>query len=561
MDSLKATLIPGPIWRFLWRYLSPQRRIVSVAIVVASLQSVSLLPVALLIQAIFDTSIPAGDLPTLIFASVAILGLYLLNTGLILITRWLTIKITNEAVYAIRSDLLVHLYRFSRPQFHAKDRGVLHSQIVQETERITILLTSLLGVFIPSLAISAILSGVLLYINHMLFISLALSMPMLVILFRRYGRKVYRGYDHYHRAFEQFNKNALFMLQMMDLTQLQSNVEVEQARQLNTLQNLREKYHHVSWLGSIYRTTQNLVVTLVTLLALIVGAAGVIQGWITLGEVFAFYIALALLARYLSSMLEAVTGIIGGMESLNTLHDLLNEVPEVPYRGSRKVQFTGAVTLEEVAFGYQQNGEPLLQQVSLALQPGKVTAIIGPNGAGKTTVANLVLGFYRPNSGRIAANGTSYEDLDITALRRQMGCVPQNPMLFTGTIKENITYGNPNITIQDLKATCTVALALDFIQAQPDQFETLVGEEAVFLSGGQRQRLAIARALLRRPRLLILDEPTNHLDLNTAERLIDNLRSIQPAPAILIITHDSQIAARADELFRIHRGSFIHQPS
>lgn len=543
-------------WKFLWRYLSPHRNVLMSSIFLAALQSISLLPVALLVRSIFDSVIPSGRMTSLLWHGLALLVLYLVNSSLILLTRQQTITLTNNTIHALRTDFIDHVYRFSHAQFHRHDRGILHTRLVQETERISALISALSGSFIPALAISLILSLVLLYLNWALFLGLVLVMPFLVLLFRKFGRRVYRGFDLYHRAFERFNKSILFMLQVMGLTQAQANVSHERAQQGKVLDNLHANNRSVSWLANLYRITQDLIVTLAGLAALLLGAAGVIRGWITLGEVFSFYITLALLTRYLATMLGTLTEIISGSESLNTLHTLLQEEPEISYRGKRRVEFTGNLRLNNLSFGYEPGEEArLLRGVNLDIVSESITTVIGANGSGKTTLAALILGLHRPQVGELYAEGFPYSEIDLPDLRRQIGSVSQNPLLFSGTVAENISYGNPQATPADLQAASDSATALEFIQALPAGFDTLVGDEAIFLSGGQRQRIAIARALLHRPRLLILDEPTNHLDLPSATTLIQNLRSLKPAPAILIITHDQQLLQHANQVLLLQNGT------
>jgi ABC-type multidrug transport system fused ATPase/permease subunit len=174
---------------------------------------------------------------------------------------------------------------------------------------------------------------------------------------------------------------------------------------------------------------------------------------------------------------------------------------------------------------------------------------MGPNGSGKSTIVHLIMGFYRPREGRILADDDPYDELDIISLRKQIGIVLQDPVTFSGTIRENITYGNPDAAETEVEEACELAVALDFIKDLPQGFETPVGEGGVLLSGGQRQRIVIARALLRKPKLLILDEPTNHLDKPTMERLLDNLKKLKESPAIFLVTQDINIAREAQVVY------------
>jgi ABC-type bacteriocin/lantibiotic exporter with double-glycine peptidase domain len=421
---------------------------------------------------------------------------------------------------------------------------------VEEVNRIDQMISSLLANFLPAFFVSLFLGGMLVYLNWQLSITLLVVLPGLVVLIRRLGRRL-RGYVRaYHESFGSFIRGVRFFLRMIDLTQTQAAVEYETERQFGTLANLREKGYRFLWMTSVYRTSQDLLVTSAGVLVLFLGGWGVIRGWISLGEVISFYVTLALLSRYLSNLLGAFTDMVVGNESLSTVFDLLKIEPEPPYRGTATPAFGGRIRFEGVGFAYGPE-HPIFEDCDLDIAAGEITSISGPNGSGKTTLINLILGFYRPDVGGLYADEIPFDALDIYALRRQMGVVPQNPALFSGTVTENIIYGFSTVDRGALEEAASAATALGFVKELPRGFDTVVGEDALFLSGGQRQRLAIARALLTKPKFLILDEPTNHLDVPAVDLLMENLRSLPFQPTILLISHDPEVVKHATNKFRI----------
>ena len=252
---------------------------------------------------------------------------------------------------------------------------------------------------------------------------------------------------------------------------------------------------------------------------------------------------------------NAIPQILTGNESLLTLFKLIQLDEAKPYSGHEQLSFGGEVTLEGVCFQY--GPEPLLTGVSLTIVPKKITAIIGPNGSGKSTLLNLILGFYRPHTGEIIADRTPFAQVDIVHLRRQIGVVMQDPIIFPGTIFENITYGNSEATLEQVDQAAKLATAHNFINKLPQGYDTFVGEAGVLLSGGQRQRVAIARALLHKPRLLIMDEPTNHLDGAAIQQLIHNLTRLPNTPAILIVSHDGAVIQHAQKVYTLQDGRLV----
>jgi ABC-type bacteriocin/lantibiotic exporter with double-glycine peptidase domain len=189
--------------------------------------------------------------------------------------------------------------------------------------------------------------------------------------------------------------------------------------------------------------------------------------------------------------------------------------------------------------------------------PGSVTALVGPNASGKSTILHLMQGFYRPRAGAVLADDVDLDELDLRHLRCQIGTVPQDPPIFLGTVLENITYGHPDVPFEDVVRAAELAAAHDTICSLPEGYATSVGEGGARLSGGQRQRIAIARALLRRPALLLLDEPTNHLDAEAVQALFARLLSLDPPPAILLVSHDPAAVRVADRVIALFHGEIV----
>jgi ABC-type bacteriocin/lantibiotic exporter with double-glycine peptidase domain len=260
-----------------------------------------------------------------------------------------------------------------------------------------------------------------------------------------------------------------------------------------------------------------------------------------------------MLGSNLQKLFGAIPHIVSGNQSLCALHSFCSLHVAPPYSGTTRFKFSGDIELCSVSFRYKS--KDVFRGLSIKLNSGSFTAIMGPNGGGKTTIARLILGLYRPDEGVLRADGISYEKLDIERLRQSMAFAPQDPVLFTGTIWDNVSYGIPEEDAVHVKRACEIALVDDFVRYLPGGYNTEVGEDGGSLSGGQRQRIAIARALARCPRLLILDEPTNHLDPFTAQQLFRNLKSMLGACTALIITQDPAVARQAEFLYRLENGN------
>jgi ATP-binding cassette subfamily B protein len=342
---------------------------------------------------------------------------------------------------------------------------------------------------------------------------------------------------------------------MMDLTRIQSAEDFEVARQRRNFTDLRITSGYMAWLSAAYVLTQRTTVAICGITILIVGGKAIAMGYMTLGGLLSFFAVVVLLKSHLQMISSSIPQIIEGNESLTTIYNLLVTKDSRPYSGTKKIAFTGHITLEAVRFRYSDR--PILRDINLTIPQGTLVALVGPNGAGKTTIANLILGFYRPQNGQLYADDHPFAELDMVDLRRHMGVVTQDPIIFPATISDNISYGHVDTRFEEIVHASKRATAHEFIQTLPQGYDTFVGENGLLLSGGQRQRIALARALLRRPKLMLLDEPTNHLDEATARKLMENLKKLDEGPAILLITQDMNIVHKAHYLYVLHARGYI----
>ncbi len=542
-------------WRRYAHYYRGFRFRLFLVFLLALFQATVLVPVALIVRYAFDHVIPERDFSTLLGAGAAILALYLFSHALVLLTRYQTLKISKTAIQGFRDDLLLKVYQFSRSYHTQMDRQKLHNHLVQDTERVDVMTNAALTFLFPSALMSVALGLILAYLNFWLFLLLLGVLPCLFLVGRIIGNKLHRYVQSFHRHFEGFSKGMHFILSMMDLTRTVAaeNQEIERQKQIHD--SLREYSGKMAWMGTAYTSTQNIIVVAGGLLILIFGGYGVIEQKISIGDLLAFYFGFGLLREHLRIVYHSVPDIIAGTESLKHLFKILEIQELLPYSGKKSVALPGNLTLENISFSYGDN--PVLREVSLSISPGETCALIGANGSGKSTLLNLILGFYRPNSGSLRIAGLSYDEIEMTSLRSQIGVVFQDPMLFPGSILENISYGLSDVSEAAIVEAAKLSGADAFIQHFPLGYKTPIGEGGALLSGGQGQRIALTRALLRRPALLILDEPTNHLDAVAVGRLRESLIKHFKDIAILLVSHDERMVELSDRIFLLEDGKIF----
>jgi len=542
-------------WQYYLRCYRGSYRDLLLSLLASVAQSLIVMQIAALIRYVFDVVIPSGDSTLLITAGLGLVAMHLADIGATLWIGHVVVRSTGNAIQRFRDELLKRLFSFSRSYYTEVDRGALHSKIVHDTLRLERMGNSLAAKVLPALLTGAVLGAVLLYLNWRLSLLILGIAPLFMVVSSIMGRAVARGTRGFHRSIDVFSKGILSVLQTMDLTRIQSAEEFEMERQGRGFDLLRQANAKWTWLNVAYGAVSVTAVAIFGVIILIVGGRAVATGQMTVGALLSFYVAFGLLRPRLGLIYTSIPHVIEGNESLTPLYGMLKMDDARPYAGTRRIAFNGEVRLEGVCFQYKD--VPVLRDVNLTILPGSTVAVVGPNGSGKSTVANLIVGFYRPQSGHLYADGQPFDELDITHLRRSIGVVTQDPILFPGTILDNIVYGCPDADRQQVIAASEMATVHEFIQQLPQGYDTLVGEEGVLLSGGQRQRIAIARALLRRPKLLILDEPTNHLDEAAVRQLLSNLSVRDNPPASLIISHDAEVVRLASHTYALQEGRIV----
>jgi ATP-binding cassette subfamily B protein len=544
-------MIPPP-WRYYLEKYRGQFWQTFLSAVLAVLGFLFVIPSVMLVRMVFDRALPQSNFRLLLLAGVGLVLLSFASGGLSLLTRRIALKTTKLVTCHIRADLLTKMYSVSRHYFSETESSLLHSRIVHDSERVDLMTNSILSGVLPAAMCSIAVSLILLKLNWKLYLSLCCIGPILLFINRRLARKVRRNVRQFYDSFHNFSQGILFLLRTIDLVRVQNTKQFEIERQMERVQELREASGEMVWLQSAYGVTQQNMTTALVAIMLVVGGWAVASHTMTMGSLMSFYFCLALLSSYLRDLLSSAPLIIAGNESLLELHGLLALDDLEPYRGTERISFRGNISFQQVRFGYRR--DDFLQGIDLELPAGSKIALIGPNGSGKTTLLHLLCGFYRPRAGRLLADGHPYDDIDITDLRESIGVVMQDPILFSGTIHENLVYGSPAATTQDVEWAARMATAHEFIVTLPQGYQTLIGEGGVLLSGGQRQRIAIARAILRHPRILLLDEPTNHLDRASVARVTANLHELPDAPTIIVVSHDTHVVENFDAVYTINNG-------
>lgn len=539
--------------------LHGRRRRVAAGIMLGVLQALSVVPAAWLLKEILDNSLHPEGGAGLLVPGLALIALALMSAALGFGGRALTVGAIKAGITDLRTRLLKKIYALPRAYHDATETAPFHDLVVHDCERGESMLSALGAQVIPNALAALVLAGVLAWLSPGLLGAVLVFSTVFYFAASHAQRSLKTDATASRRAFAAFNRGIVNGLRRLDLVRLHSAAKPETAAHAARAESLRAAGLRTALRLIIHARLQQVATVAATVLLLVVGGRQVALGDLTLGELLARYALGGLLLGLLREIGSGLANLAAGGQALAHIDAFLSLAVPQPYTGTRPLSFSGAIVFEDVSFSHATPGreKSVFSGVSFALNPGSVTALTGPNGGGKSTLVHLLLGFYRPQSGRLLADSVPYDELDLDALRPQIGVVPQDPLIVTGTIRENIAYGLPEATPENVEAAARLAGADSFIQELPSGYETAVGDHGMLLSGGQRQRLALARAFLRRPKLYILDEPTNHLDLPSVTALAHTLQNLLPRPAILLVTHQEQVASIAQQVFRLDQGRLL----
>ena len=467
------------------------------------------------------------------------------------------IRSGESALNNLRSDLYRHLLRLPMSYFHEQRAGALSNRISSD---LGVVRDTLLNTVPQAVRQSVILIGGLTFIfisSWKLSLIMLSSVPVVVLAVAFFGRKV-RGYSKSAQdSLAEAGTVIEETVQGMADVKAFANEDFESRRYGSAL----ERFFHVASRGARSRAAflAFIIFALFGTISMVIwqGARMLATEQITWTNFASFILFSIFVGASLGSFPEIVSQLQQTSGATARLRELLDAKPERA-DGDDRALLGGAVEFERVSFRYPSRPEAcVLDDLSFAVQPGQRVALVGPSGAGKSTVLSLILGFGDPDAGRILFDGREAKEISLRAIRSQMAIVPQEVLLFGGTIRENVGYGKTGATEDDIREACSLANATEFIDRLPEGMDTMVGPRGVKLSGGQRQRIAIARAILANPRILLLDEATSALD-SESERLVNEaLERLMQGRTSIVIAHRLSTVRDADRILVFNQGRIV----
>jgi ABC-type multidrug transport system fused ATPase/permease subunit len=515
-----------------------------------------------------DAGIETGDVGALnliVAAFVAAGVLYAVGTYA---ETYLVGWVGTRALQDLRERLFSHIQSMSIGFFTRRSPGVLISRMTNDVEALNQLVTSgVVTMFSSTLTLLGVVV-VLLVLDVKLALITFLTFPLLAIasvIFRIISAGAYRATRERIAAVTAYLQETLSGVRVVRSFG-QEPRHVEAMTELN--ERNREANMKTVYLNASYFPAVELLAAVGTAVILLYGGTQAIEGAIQIGVIVAFVGYLTTFFEPIQQLSQLYTTYQQGMAALDKIFDLLDTRPDMVDAPDAidPGELRGEIELDGVWFSYSEADEPgdgewALRDVDLHVPPGQTLALVGATGAGKSTFAKLVARFYDPQKGRVLVDGHNLRGVQQRALRRQLGIVPQEGFLFSGSVRENIAFGRPGASLEEIEAAVATVGATEFVAALPEGIETEVGERGIQLSAGQRQLVAFARALLAEPRILILDEATSNVDVRTEKTIEAGLERLLHGRTAIVIAHRLSTIRRAGKIVVLEGGRIAEQGS
>ncbi|MEH1825874.1 MAG: peptidase domain-containing ABC transporter [Nostoc sp.] len=543
-------------------YLSRHRRVLIEVFIASFFVQLAALANPLVVQLIIDKVITQNSIGTLHILGVLLLVVGLFEAVLTTLRTYLFVDTTNRIDMGLGSQIIDHLLRLPLRYFERRPVGELSTRI-NELENIRQFLTgTALTVGLDAL-FSVVYIGVMLIYSWQLTLVGLSTIPVFVVITLVASPTISRQL----RAKAERNAET-----QSYLVEVMSGIQTVKAQNIELRSRFSWQERYARFVAAGFKTvvtstlansTSNFLNKLSSLLVLWVGAYLVLQQQLTLGELIAFRI----ISGYVTSPILRLAQLWQSFQETALSLERLSDIVDTPQEGETDryniplPTIKGAVKYENVSFRFGTSGPLQLSNVNLEFEPGKFIGIVGQSGSGKSTMMKLLLRLYETESGRILIDGYDIAKVELYSLRRQIGVVPQETLLFDGSVQENIALTNPDATTEEIIEAAQVACAHEFIMNLPNGYNTRVGERGSALSGGQRQRIAIARSVLQRPKLLVLDEATSALDYPTERQICLNLAKAFKGDTVFFITHRLNTVSNADMIVVMDNSRVIEQGS
>jgi ATP-binding cassette subfamily B multidrug efflux pump len=510
--------------------------------------------------------------------SLLILAIALIKGIFQFLTRWVVIGISRDIEFDLRNDLFAHLERLSYSYYQRNRTGDIMARATNDLNAVRMLLGPAIMYSANTIVFTAGALAFMLAISPKLTIYAFLPLPIASIVIQYFGRRIHERFERIQAMFSDISARAQenFSGARVIRAYVQEQAEIASFENANQ-EYIRRSLGLVRLMGMLWPTLE-LMLGAAVVIVLWLGGREVLLGKISVGDFVAFNTYMVQLTWPVIALGWVINIFQRGTASLVRINEILSQQPEItdeaaltldtshngatsvpPVHPTADAEIQGEIEFRNLSFAY--NGTSVLKEINLRIPAGSSLAIVGPTGSGKTTLVNLIPRIYDAEPGAVLIDGRPIRQFPLDSLRRHIGFVPQETFLFSDTIRENIAFGiaqeDGEARLDDIKAAAEAANIAQDIESFPEGYNTTVGERGITLSGGQKQRTAIARALLRSPRILILDDALSSVDTHTEDKILNHLREIMRGRTTIFISHRVSTVRNADAIAVLHQGRIV----
>jgi ATP-binding cassette, subfamily B, multidrug efflux pump len=474
------------------------------------------------------------------------------------LTRWILIGVSREVEFDLRNDLFSHLERLSYSYYQRTRTGDIMARATNDLNAVRMLLGPAIMYSANTIVFTAGALAFMLSISPRLTLYAFLPLPVVSIVIQYFGRQIHERFEKIQAMFSDISARAQENFSGVRVVRAYVQEEPEIAGfEKSNREYIARSLKLVRLMGMLWPTLETML-GLAIVLVLWLGGREVLAGRISVGGFVAFNTYMVLLTWPIIALGWVINIFQRGTASMGRIQEILVEKPEIDDRdavSSVPANLEGEIEFRRLNFGY--NGVPVLRDINLRIPAGSSLAIVGPTGSGKTTLVSLIPRIYDAEPGTVLLDGRPIREYPLEILRRNIGFVPQETFLFSETVRENIAFGRADATDEDVRLAAQAANIAADIEGFPEQYQTMVGERGITLSGGQKQRSAIARAIIRSPRILVLDDALSSVDTQTEDKILNHLRDIMAGRTTIFISHRVSTVRNADRIAVLHGGRIV----
>ncbi|HEV2426146.1 MAG TPA: ABC transporter ATP-binding protein [Terriglobia bacterium] len=516
--------------------------------------------IPLIIKAGIDGLTHRAPSRTLLYFAALMLAVALVKAVFQFWMRWILIGVSRDIEYDLRNDLFGHLEKLSQRYYNETRTGDLMSKLTNDLNAVRNLLGPGIMYSASTIVVGLATIALMVHLDWRLTLLTLIPLPVVSILVKVFGQKIHDRFERIQALYSELTERVRENLSGVRVVRAfcQEQPEMGLFDDMNCEMVRRNK--GLIWISSFLWPALALMFSVAFMLILIVGGRHVLEGRITVGTLAAFNVYLMYLIWPIIALGYVTNLVQRGLASLGRLWQIFLARPDIDDRaaaGEPIKAIRGEIEFRNLNFAY--NGRPVLKNINLHIPAGRTLAIVGETGAGKSTLVGLIPRLWDAPDGSLLIDGVPVRQIPLALLRHNIGFVPQETFLFSDSILENVKFGAPEATLPEAERATSVANILPEIVSFPGGFETMVGERGLTLSGGQKQRTAIARALIRDPRILILDDALSSVDTGTEEKILQALSGVVAGRTTLLISHRVSTVQNADEIVVLRDGEIVER--